>query len=235
MFSQIHILNVWKNKLRYTRTEYHVAKKLLIICCSNWYEYSIQTGDWDITDNIKFVISKSLHFSGHVSNEYTLEKLRQINSAEILANVSVKLEEKLDNIPDVPKESLLGKQKNGISADYMVDSWPKFTWRGLSKYSFQENMSLGNVCIGTWQQTTCRVICLMPIAKNHNLQEYCFFIVQLSTGPQVMKLIFLEGNWKTITLPLSSDQNIKLRAILFVENEALVVLNVIRRSKLLAG
>ena len=122
MFSQIHILNVWKNKLRYTRTEYHVAKKLLIICCSNRYEYSIQTGDWDITDNIKFVISKSLHFSGHVSNEYTLEKLRQINSAEILANVSVKLEEKLDNIPDVPKESLLGKEKNGISADYMVDS-----------------------------------------------------------------------------------------------------------------
>ena len=63
-----------------------------------------------------------MHFSGHVSNEYALEKLRQINSAEILANVSVKLEEKLDNIPDVPKESLLGKQKNGISADYMVDS-----------------------------------------------------------------------------------------------------------------
>ena len=88
-----------------------MAKKLLIICCSNRYEYSIQTGDWDITDNIKFVISKSLYFSGHVSNEYALEKLRQINSAEILANVSVKLEEKLDNIPDVPKESLLGKEK----------------------------------------------------------------------------------------------------------------------------
>ena len=31
-------------------------------------------------------------------------------------------------------------------------------------------------------------------AKNHNVQKYCFFIVQLSTGPQVMKLIFLEGN-----------------------------------------
>lgn len=87
------------------------GKELLIICCSNRYEYSIQTGDWYITDNIKFVISKSLHFSGHVSNECALEKLRQIKSAEILANTSVKLEEKLDNIPAVPKESLLGKQK----------------------------------------------------------------------------------------------------------------------------
>ena len=66
------------------------GKELLIICCSNRYEYSIQTGDWDITDNIKFVISKSLHFSGHVSKECALEKLRQIKSAEILANTSVK-------------------------------------------------------------------------------------------------------------------------------------------------
>ena len=94
------------------------GKELLIICCSNRYEYSIQTGDWYITDNIKFVISKSLHFSGHVSNECALEKLRQIKSAEILANTSVKLEEKLDNIPAVPKESLLGKQKWYISGLY---------------------------------------------------------------------------------------------------------------------
>ena len=60
---------------------------------------------------------------------------------------------------------------------------------------------------------------LMRIAKNHNVQKYLFFIVQLSTGPQVVKLIFLEDNGKPITSCSASDQNIKFRAILFVENK----------------
>ena len=59
----------------------------------------------------------------------------------------------------------------------------------------------------------------MPIAKNHNVQKYRCFIVQLSTGPQVMKLIFLEDNGKPITSCSSSGQNIKFRAILFAESE----------------
>ena len=117
------------------------GKELLIICCSNRYEYSIQTGDWDITDNIKFVISKSLHFSGHVSKECALEKLRQIKSAEILANTSVKLEEKLDNIPAVPKESLLGKQK-------MV--YQRIIWWKVDPNSYEEG----------YQNTPSKRICL---------------------------------------------------------------------------
>ena len=76
---------------------------------------------------------------------------------------------------------------------------------------------------------------LMPITKNHNAQKYCFSIVHLSSEPQVIKFILLEDNWKTITLPLPSDQNIKRRAILFVENETLLVLIAIRLSKLLNG
>ena len=60
---------------------------------------------------------------------------------------------------------------------------------------------------------------LTPIAKkNNNVQKYRFSIV-LSTEPQVMKLILLEEYGKPITSCLSSDQNIKFRAILFAENE----------------
>lgn len=96
---------------------------------------SKQTGEWDFFDNIKSVIPKCLHFSGNISNEYALEKLKQIKLVEILANASVELEEELDvlfeqleefkrnqeseqelqtqksNIPDDPEESLIGKKK----------------------------------------------------------------------------------------------------------------------------
>ena len=104
--------------------------------CRKACEYLIQIGEWDFLDNIKSANPKCLHFSGHVSNEYALEKLKQIKSAEILANASVELEEELDNvlveelgefnaneeskqelqtqknnILDDPEESLIGKQK----------------------------------------------------------------------------------------------------------------------------
>ena len=96
---------------------------------------SKQTGEWDFFDNIKSVIPKCLHFSGNISNEYALEKLKQIKLVEILANASVELEEELDvlfeqleefkrnqeseqelqtqksNIPDDPEGSLIGKKK----------------------------------------------------------------------------------------------------------------------------
>ena len=46
-----------------------------------------------------------------------------------------------------------------------------------------------------------------------------FSLSKLSTGPQVVKLIFLEDNGKPITSCSASDQNTKFRAILFVENK----------------
>lgn len=123
------------------------GKELFMKYCSKGCGYLIQTGEWDFFDNIKFVIPKHLHFSGHVLTEYASEKLKQIKSTEILANASVELEEEIDNIlveeleefnvneeseqelqtqknniPDEPEESLIGKQKSGMSADYMVDS-----------------------------------------------------------------------------------------------------------------
>ena len=118
------------------------GKELFMKYCSKGCGYLIQTGEWDF-----LVIPKHLHFSGHVLTEYASEKLKQIKSTEILANASVELEEEIDNIlveeleefnvneeseqelqtqknniPDEPEESLIGKQKSGMSADYMVDS-----------------------------------------------------------------------------------------------------------------
>ena len=123
------------------------GKELFMKYCSKGYEYLIQTGDWDFLDNVKSVIPKHLHFSGHVSNEYALGKQKQIKSAGILANASVEWEEKLynifgeeleefnaneeteqelqtqeNNILDDSEESLIGKPKSGISADYLVDN-----------------------------------------------------------------------------------------------------------------
>ena len=112
------------------------GKELFMKYCRKGCEYLTQIGQWDFLDNIKSANPKCLHFSGPVSNEYALEKLKQIKSAEILANASVELEEELDNvlveelgefnaneeseqelqtqknnILDDPEESLIGKQK----------------------------------------------------------------------------------------------------------------------------
>ena len=94
--------------------------------CRKACEYLIQIGEWDFLDNIKSANPKCLHFSGHVSNEYALEKLKQIKSAEILANASVELEEELDNVlveelgeinANEESEQELQTQKNNILDD----------------------------------------------------------------------------------------------------------------------
>ena len=210
--------------------------------CNKGCECLIQTGEWDFLDNIKSVIAKRLHFSGHASNEYALEKFRQVKSAEILTNASVELEEELDNIlvekleefnaneeseqelqtqknniSDDPEENLIGKQKKWfVSRLYGGQLTQIHIKRAIKTLLPREYVS---------RERSHRDIeanylpGLMPNAKNHNVQKYRFFITQPSTGPQVVKLIFLDSNGKPITSCSSSEQNIKFRAILFVENE----------------
>ena len=71
-----------------------------------------------------------------------MEKLKHIKSAEILANGSVKLEGKLDNISADPEKFLPGKQKNDISKQII--------WWRVDPNSHQEG----------YQNTPSKRICL---------------------------------------------------------------------------
>ena len=214
------------------------GKKLFEVQCVAATSFLKVKGQWDFLEKSESIVPAQNQFDGSLPLGYAVDKLKNMKSHELLAGISDKVENELEE-DFLLREELGFEQsevincKNSFDSDNEDDqSNKKMDWCVSRLVDNLETFLHVRKAIKILlpreyvsRERSRRHIAanylpgLQPIDVTHNVHKYRFYILKLSSGYFVGKICFLEGNGKPLFSCKSDTGDATFRALLLVEIE----------------